>query len=1229
MKQAFKNTIQLTKYLAGVIATSIVISSCSDNNKKQKNSYSESGMQVAPAYTLIKTPITPNPDTCPPPYTIVIPAILPKKIVVVPPPPQPETLTFNNGKHLKIVPPEIKKADFFVSMKNYNTEQGLAQSSIRCGYKDKMGNLWFGTNGGGISKYDGKSFTNYTSTQGFPVNTVWCITEDKKGNMWFGTLGAGASKYDGKSFTTYTSTQGLANNYVFGIIEDKLGNMWFATDGAGVCKYDGKKFTTYNKADGLASNNVWSITQDKTGNIWFGTLGDGVSKYDGKSFTTFNKNQGLANNIVRGMMEDKKGNLWFGTNGGGVSKYDGKTFTNYTVDEGLASNYIFNIKEDKMGALWFSTDGGGVSKYDGKTFANFTTNQGLISNDAISITEDMVGNLWFGTLGAGLSEYDGESLMAFTTDQGLTNNTVFSIFEDRSGNMWFGTQGGGVTKYDGKSAPDGHSNFTNYTTAQGLANNYVTSIVQDKTGNIWFATGGGGVSEYDGETFTNHTATQGLVSNYISYAIQDKKGNFWFCSDGGGVSKYNAQAEHTGKARFTNFKTAQGLANNTVLTIAEDKQGNIWFGTDGGGISKYDGKFFTTFNKSQGLSNNHILSSIEDRKGNLWFGTDGGGVCKYDGKSFRKYNSELGLPDDVVYAIAEDTINKMLWLGTNIGLSGLKRSASSSYGEEENENIKFENFNFNTGYSIKDLNTNALFVDSKGIVWGGTGDKLIRFDYKKVNKNLNPPNVYIQSIKINNEKVCWNNLIENEKENQPKLSRLLQNKKDSSIAPQTAANKAEETELFGRLLNEAQRDVMRKKFGDIKFSGITSFYSLPENLVLPYGHNNITFEFLAIETAHPNLVLYQHMLEGYDNDWSPLTNRTTADFGNIHEGKYTFKLKAKSPDGIWSEPITYTFKVLPPTHRTWWAYGIYLIVLSGLLFILISWRTTSLQKDKEILEHTVVERTAEAVLQKEEAEKQKSISEQKNLKIIDSINYAKHIQQAILPSEEVMNHLLPDSFIFFKPKDIVSGDFYWAHFIDEHRVLIAVVDCTGHGVPGAFMSIMGYNLLEQAVKTQPTHQPSMILNDLSSSVIKSLKQTKGLEALKDGMDVALCKIDHQNNELEFAGAHNSLYHIRNGVLTETKADRSSIGISSSNVLFNNHKIKLQKADCIYIFSDGFADQKGAATQTKFFYQPFRELLIRIHRLPMNKQKEILNETFESWKGSQEQIDDVTIIGIRV
>ncbi len=314
------------------------------------------------------------------------------------------------------------------------------------------------------------SFTNYNNEQGYALTNIECGFKDKRGNMWFGTYSNGVSRYDGKTFTTYTTLQGLPHNNIKDIAEDKNGNIWFAGDNGGVSRYDGKSFTIFNTTRGLAQNRVRCIEIDKYGNIWFGTEGKGVSHYDGKKFTTYSQPV-LKNNIVKDILIDKKGNIWFafvnfGFANGGVARYtpplfqltadsnktDDRHFTNFTTQQGLAYDNIGSITEDKKGNLWFGTIGGGASRYtpspSGKEeegqFTTFSTAQGLTSNTISSITEDKSGNLWFGTNGNGISRYDGESVSALSFGHVISNYVVRCVFEDKNGNIWFGTSGGGA-----------------------------------------------------------------------------------------------------------------------------------------------------------------------------------------------------------------------------------------------------------------------------------------------------------------------------------------------------------------------------------------------------------------------------------------------------------------------------------------------------------------------------------------------------------------------------------------------------------------------------------------------------------------------------------------------------------------------------------------------------------------------------------------------------------------
>jgi serine phosphatase RsbU (regulator of sigma subunit)/tetratricopeptide (TPR) repeat protein len=262
--------------------------------------------------------------------------------------------------------------------------------------------------------------------------------------------------------------------------------------------------------------------------------------------------------------------------------------------------------------------------------------------------------------------------------------------------------------------------------------------------------------------------------------------------------------------------------------------------------------------------------------------------------------------------------------------------------------------------------------------------------------------------------------------------------------------------------------------------------------------------------------------------------------------------------------------------------------------------------------------------------RQKDIIVLQKKDITDSIKYAKRIQEAILPSQEQINILLPESFVLYKPKDIVSGDFFWFERFGS-QVFAAAVDCTGHGVPGAFMSIVGYNLLNQALNEQGLYKPHLMLNAINKSLTKTLRQTFHESAVKDGMDIALCSIDYKRMIVEFAGAYNPLYIVRNRELLYYPGNKFPIGafIGESMNNFTNNEIELMKGDMIYLMTDGFADQFGGPAGKKFMYRRLEELFTFISIFPPEDQKIRLNEVFEKWKGPLEQLDDVCIIGIRI
>ncbi len=289
-----------------------------------------------------------------------------------------------------------------------------------------------------------------------------------------------------------------------------------------------------------------------------------------------------------------------------------------------------------------------------------------------------------------------------------------------------------------------------------------------------------------------------------------------------------------------------------------------------------------------------------------------------------------------------------------------------------------------------------------------------------------------------------------------------------------------------------------------------------------------------------------------------------------------------------------------------------------------------LRENERVLEAKVIERTEEVVRQKEEIETKNEELEVLYKHVTDSIRYAKRIQEAILPPDSLVKRVLPNSFVLYKPKDIVSGDFYW---IDEKngKTMFAAVDCTGHGVPGAFMSIVGYNILKHSVNNNNFTTPALILDALNEGVSETLHHGHEEFQAKDGMDLSFCTIDYNTMELQYAGAFNPLYIIRDGQLMQTKADKFPIGLflGEEKKKFTNHTFKLQKGDVIYIFSDGYADQFGGPNGKKFMANHFRDLLLDVHKHPIEKQKEFLNKTIEEWRGPLDQVDDILVIGVKI
>ncbi len=411
---------------------------------------------------------------------------------------------------------------------------------------------------------------------------------------------------------------------------------------------------------------------------------------------------------------------------------------------------------------------------------------------------------------------------------------------------------------------------------------------------------------------------------------------------------------------------------------------------------------------------------------------------------------------------------------------------------------------------------------------------------------------------------------------------------------------------------------------------------------LEYKDNSITFGFAAPYFIAEDSTYFIFKLEVFDKDWSIPTHRTSKEYTNLPEGDYIFKVKAINVFGRTSETAMFNFTVKPPWQRTIWAFILYFILFVALIYIIVKLNSRRLVQAKIKLENIVKERTAEINLQKEELKTQAESLQKANIaitaqkeeiekvhkKIQESIRYASRIQSAILPNVKILEKYFTGYFVFYRPRDIVSGDFYWIKEVGEY-IIVAAADCTGHGVPGAFVSMLGVAFLNEIIRKKEVQSPADILEHLRIEIKSSLKQTGKIDENKDGMDIAVAVINKRTFNLQYAGANNPLFIIRNKELIELKPTRNPVSVFIKEKPFENKTFDLQKNDLIYLFSDGYPDQFDSTRTHKFFLKKFKNLLLSISEFDMHEQEKKLEQTLLSWRGNAPQTDDILVIGIKI
>ena len=707
--------------------------------------------------------------------------------------------------------------------------------------------------------------------------------------------------------------------------------------------------------------------------------------------------------------------------------------------------------------------------------------------------------------------------------------------------------------------------------------------MEDKSGNLWFGTYGGGVSKYDGNRVDAIEAAMQRGETIPERTQQDLK-------------KINGKLVKS----FTHFTEKEGLSNNVVRSILEDKSGNLWFGTYGGGVRNYDGNRVEAIEAAMQRGETIPERTLQDLK------RENGKLVK----SFTHFTEKEGLSNNAVLSMLEDKSGN-LWFGSRFGLSELKVK-NLKLKVENPERPFFKNYTYEDGFLGIGVNGGKTICEDKnGTIWVAANDRLTAYHPEGELADTVAPNIQLTSIALFNENIKWANLQNSKVKSQ--------NSKEENIAADTSFTLGNGVSV-----------------GNFEFDGITKWYSLPENLSLAYNNNYITFNFIGITQKQSKKVKYQYKLEGIDENWSAITNRTEAPYGNLPQGTYSFKIKAMNSEGYWSNEFNYTFTIRPPWWKTWWFRSLVIGCLLLVVWLFFRWRTAALRKEKIILEekvekrtHELAEKTIVAEANEKDAISQRHLVEEKQKEIIDSINYAERIQRSFLATKELLDENLKDYFVFFQPKDVVSGDFYWASKLNNGNFVLVTADSTGHGVPGAIMSILNISCLENAVK-EGVKEPAEILNHTRINIIERLKKDGSADGGKDGMDASLICFDFKNNKLNYSAANNPIWIVRENQLLEFSPDKMPVGKhDKDSISFIQHEVSLEKGDLIYALTDGMPDQFGGPKGKKFMYKQLKELLICISTEPMEIQKQKLSDALNNWKGNMEQVDDITLIGIRV
>ncbi|ASB48703.1 two-component regulator propeller domain-containing protein [Alkalitalea saponilacus] len=1033
-------------------------------------------------------------------------------------------------------------------------------------------------------------------------------------------------------FRNYDSNMGLPQNFVYALEQGHDGFLWIGT-GEGLVKYDGLRFRSFTTADSLAGDFVMSLKVARDGKLWVGHNNGDVSVFHNNRFTPIVLEE--TTSPVRDITEDRDGHIWVVVQNSGfarIDRYNNVTtwfdtgnlgFTLFYSIHPLGNNQVLLGTSEGLMKLTLSGDGKieSLERYSEipmTTITSITPRKGI--QDQFWITTEDEGFYSF-ALKEGQASHIIDNSLCLTFN--LEWENIQAIEEEEEGHLLLATWGNGVIKLFFDPVSQEFTESFTFSTVNGMNNNFIRDILADYEGNYWFATYGGGVASLVDESMVFYDLDEIGFQNNKVISVFQQNNELWIGMENGLII-----ADPFCFTDFEFYDDELGIPRDNVTAFYRDDEGTMWVATGGSGLYyRRDGEFqFSRYHFTRSRMGN-MINDITGSNGVLHLATIGGYYqLDIESGSSQHLTTENGLPHNNVNFVFLDR-DGFLWMG--LRNSGVSRIVNNS--------IEIHRIT-DTPLDVFDMTQ-----DHDGNIWLATqGRGVLQYSEDSLR--------FIDMTSGLARNFCYNVVIDTSNRlwvtHFPGLSSIDLNSGEirrfdyeQNLGADFYHAMVDENQTIwfgstqGAINYFPDKDVINKmppmlNFTSVRVSG-REFGTVRE-LNLPYAYGDryrFRFDFIGISFKDPLGVRYQYRLlrrgESSTPEWVDLGNTSFREYEYLPDGSYTLQIRAFNADGVYNEePLTIQIVIASPFWKKGWFYLVLISVLSYVVYLIIVFRERKLRKQKEALQREVDSQTVILRLQKAEIER-------KNRDITDSINYAKRIQSSILPPPEVIENQFRESFIFFAPRDIVSGDFYWFHPLNG-KFLICAADCTGHGVPGAFMSMIGTTLLNDIVKRKEIKSPADILSRLDIE-IKILLQKNDKDNTRDGMDISIVEVDPKNGTIRLASAKRPVYIFINGELNIYKGIRRSIGdlMMEDDSEFVDIEYQTKEGDTFYMFSDGFTDQFGGPKGKKYMTSRAKDLLVEIEDKPMREQLDIIRNEFFNWKGDEEQVDDVVFVGVRL